>query len=174
MFLHTTHNKEDYNIPRCRLHLLRIVFIPDAVKQWSLLKVEVREAISINSFLKKNLETKVKSSPSFFSFGKRYTNIIHTTLRLYCILNYDCCNRHNLYNPQCSCGKQEDTYHFFFVCKNYSNARNTLFDCLFRLELLNIDINLLLCGDVNLPIQINNRILAAVHNLLKNILVVIL
>ena len=64
---------------------------------------------------------------------------------------------------QCSCGKQEDTYHFFLVCKNYSIARNTLFDCLFMLELVNIDLNLLLYGDVNLPLHINNKIFAAVH-----------
>ena len=44
-----------------------------------------------------------------------------------------------LNSPQCSCGKQEDAYHFFFVCKNYSIARNTLFDCLFMLKLVNID-----------------------------------
>ena len=68
-----------------------------------------------------------------------------------------------LNSPQCSCGKQEDAYHFFFVCKNYSTARNTLFDCLFMLELVNIDLNLLLFGDLNLPLQINNRIFAAVH-----------
>ena len=46
-------NKEDYIIPRCRLQLFRKAFIPDAVKQWNLLKEEVREAISINSFRKK-------------------------------------------------------------------------------------------------------------------------
>lgn len=165
MFLHTTlviFNKEDYIVPRCRLQLFRNSFIPDAVKQWNLLKEEVREAISINSF-RKNLETKVKSPPSFFSFGKRYTNIIHTKLRHNCILNYDLCKRNILNSPQCSCGKQEDTYHFFFVCKNYSIARNTLFDCLFMLELVNIDLNLLLYGDVNLPLHINNKIFAAVH-----------
>ena len=62
-------------------------------------------------------------------------------------------------------GKQEDAYYFFFVFKNYSIARNTstLYGCLFKLELVNIDINLLLCGDVNLSSQMNNRIFAAVH-----------
>ena len=62
---YNTRNKEDYIIPRCRLQLFGNSFIPDAVKQWNLLKVEVREAISINSF-RKNLELKVESSPSFF------------------------------------------------------------------------------------------------------------
>ena len=60
-------NKEDFIIPRCRLQLFSNSFIPDAVKQWNLLKVEVREAISINSF-RENFETKVKSPPSLFFF----------------------------------------------------------------------------------------------------------
>ena len=55
------------------------------------------------------------------------TNIIHTKLRHYCILKYDLCKRNTLNCPQCSYGKQEDAYQFFFVCKNYSIARNTLF-----------------------------------------------
>ena len=64
--------------------------------------------------------------PSF----RKLANIIHTKLRQNCILNYDLCKRNilNTGSPQCSFGKQEDAYHFFFVCKNYSIARNTLFD----------------------------------------------
>lgn len=54
-------------------------------------------------------------------------------------------------------------YHFFFSCKNYTNARSNLFDHLFMLELDNIDINLLLCGDAKLPLHINISIFAAVH-----------
>ena len=53
---YNTRNEEDDIIPWCRLELFRTSFIPDAVKQWKLLKVEKREAISINSF-RKNLET---------------------------------------------------------------------------------------------------------------------
>ena len=100
------------------------------------------------------METKVISPLSFFSFGKRYPNIIHTKLRHNCILNSDLYKRNILNSPQFSCGKQEDTYHFFFVRKNYSIARNTLFGCLFMLELVNIDLNVLLYGDVNLPLHI--------------------
>ena len=119
----------------------------------SLLKVEFWEAISIKTW-----KPKMKVHLHFFSFGKRYTNIIQTKLRHNHILNYDLCKRNILNSLECSCGKQENAYHFFFVCTNYSIPRNTLFDCLFKLELVNIDINLLLCGDV-----INNRIIAAVN-----------
>ena len=62
---YNTRNKEDYIIPGCRLQLFRNSFILDAVKQWNLLQVEVREAISINPF-RKNLEKKLKVHPHFF------------------------------------------------------------------------------------------------------------
>lgn len=35
--------------------------------------------------------------------------------------------------PNCSCGKQEDAYHFFFICENYSIVRYAMFDKLFAL-----------------------------------------
>ena len=35
--------------------------------------------------------------------------------------------------PNCLCGKQEDAYNFFFICKNYSTARYVMFDKLFAL-----------------------------------------
>ena len=123
-----------------QITLFRHVFIPDAVEQWNLLKVEVRKAILINSFWK-NLETNVKSLPSFFSFGKRYTYIIHTKLGHNYIINYGFCKRNNFMSLQCSCGKQEYAYHFFFVFKNNSNARIAYLDSFIMLELVNIDIN---------------------------------
>ena len=66
------------------------------------------------------------------------------------MLNYDLCERNILNSPQCSCGKQEDAYHFFFVCK-------------ISILCSSLNWSILLCGDVNLPLQINNRIFAAVH-----------
>ena len=63
------------------------------------------------------------------------------------------------------CGKQ-DVYHFFFVFKNYSFARNTLFDSLLMLKLVNFDKNILLCDDINLSLQIDNIVFDAVHKLI--------
>lgn len=68
-------------------------------------------------------------------------------------------------NPLCLCGKTEDVYHFFFSCKNYSRARNNMFDQLFMLDLVNIDTNLhvLLYGNNNLPLHNNKSIFASVQ-----------
>jgi hypothetical protein len=98
----------------------------------------------------------------YFSFGKKYTNIIHTKLRHNCILLCDLHKRNITNSPYCSCGHIEDTYHFFFACKKYSRARNNMFNRLFSLDLVNID-TLLLSGDNALPIQTNINIFTAVH-----------
>lgn len=59
--------------------------------------------------------------------------------------------------------KQKDVYQFFFSCYNYSRARNNMFDQLFMLDLVNIDTNLLLYGNNNLPLHINKSIFASVQ-----------
>ena len=120
------------------------------------------EAISINSF-RKNISVEIENPPSYYAFGKRFINIIHTKLRHKCIRHYDLYKRNISDTPFCSCGHNEDVYHFFFVCKNYYNARNNMFNQLFMLDLVNIDTNLLFCGDVHLPLQTNINIFSIVH-----------
>ncbi|XP_055995247.1 uncharacterized protein LOC125672352 isoform X1 [Ostrea edulis] len=165
--LYNTRNNDKFYIPKCRLELFKKSFVPDSVKQWNLLNVETREAISINSF-RKNIITDITIPPSYYSFGKRYINIIHTKLRYNCILNYDLYKLNITNSPFCTCGHtNEDIYHFFFACKNYSRARNDLFNRLFMLDLVNIDTKLLLCGDVNLPLQTNITIFSVVHKFIE-------
>ena len=163
---YNTRNKNKYFIPRCRLELFKKSFVPDSIRLWNLLKEEAREAISIKSFLK-NISVEIANPPSYYAFGKRFINIIHTKLRHKCILHYDLYKRNITNTPFCSCGQNEDVYHFFFACKKYSKARNNMFNQLFMLDLANIDTNLLLCGDVNLPLQININIFSAVHQFIE-------
>jgi hypothetical protein len=146
-------------IPRSRLALFEKSCVPDSIKLWNSLALDIREAISINAF-RKNILLQITIPPSYFSFGKRYTNIIHTKLRHNCILLCDLhkCNITN--SPYCACGHNVDAYLFFFACKNYSRARNNLFNKLFSLDLVNINTNLLLSV---LPIQTNINIFTAVH-----------
>lgn len=54
------------------------------------------------------------------------------------------------------CGKKEDVYHFLFVCKLFSNARNTLFNEPFQIQNLGIiDSHTLLWGNDNLDYKTN-------------------
>ena len=56
-----------------------------------------------------------KSRPEFYSFGDRYTNIIHTKLRHNCALNSDLFRCNIIDSPLCSCGKAEYTYHYIYI-----------------------------------------------------------
>ena len=78
------------------------------------------------------------------------------------MLNYDFCKRSIIDCPLGLYGKHEGLDHFFLACKKYSIGRLVV-----HYELVNIDINLLICGGINLPLKINNRIFADVHNLLR-------
>ena len=82
--------------------------------------------------------------------------------------HYDLYKRYITNTPFCSCRQNEDVYHFFFACKNYSKARNNLFNQLFMLDLVNIDTNLLICGVVHLPLQTNINFINLQRNLLDS------
>ena len=60
-----------------------------------------------NQFIRKNISVEIANPLSYFVFGKRFINIIHTKLRFKCILHYD------LYRHM---GKK-DVHHLFFACK---------------------------------------------------------
>lgn len=64
----------------------------------------------VRLYLKKNVS---KKTP-YFACGKRYTYIIYSRLRHYCLLSFDLLNA-ILYVAVCSCGKEKDAYHF---CRN--------------------------------------------------------
>ena len=75
-------------------------------------------------------------------------NIIHTKLRHNCILDYDLFRKNKIESTKFAYGLPEDSYLFFFVCTNYTLARNDLFRCLLHsTQLPIIDCHLLLWGD---------------------------
>ena len=77
---YNTRNKNNYYILTYKLELcIKISFVSDSIRLWNLLKAEARETISINSF-RKNISVEIANSRSYFTFGKRFINIIHTNL----------------------------------------------------------------------------------------------
>ena len=66
----------------------------------------------MNSF-RKNISVEIANPSSYFAFGKRFINIIHTKLRYKCINIYELYKRNSTNNPFHSCGQNEDIYHFF-------------------------------------------------------------
>ena len=101
-------------IPIRRLKLFKKSFVSDSIRLWNLFKAETREAISTNSF-RKNISVEIVNPPSYHVFGKRFINIIQTKLRHKCIVHYDHYKRNISDTPFCSCGHNEDVYHFLYV-----------------------------------------------------------
>ena len=96
------------------------------------------------------ISTAHKSSPEFYLFGDRYTNIIHTKLRQYCALTSGLFRCNIIESPLCSCDEAEDTYRYFFyfTCTQYSALRNDIINDMFRIENLRfVNTHVLLWGD---------------------------
>lgn len=83
----------------------------------------------------------------------RFYNIIHTKLRHNCILNCDFFRYNIIESPSCTCGKVEDTYHYFFSCTKYARARDELFNNVFKIRNLNI-VNTMCCSGAMLQLVI--------------------
>ena len=164
---YSTRNSSNYSLPKCRLELFNKSFIPDTVRKWNAIKINIREATSVKSF-KKCLLSNIVKPPKYFSFGRRFWNIIHTRLRHNCILNSDlfCCNL--IDSPNCSCGQIEDSYHLFFVCRKYATARYSLMNKLLSFNnLYIIDVHLMLWGVDSFSDQQNVEIFKVIHTFLK-------
>lgn len=103
------------------MELYKSSFVPTVVDEWNALSTDVRESDSVRIF-KEKIHVSVKNEnvltcrtrPNFFIYGDRFLNIIHTRLRHNCALNNDLFRCNIINSPLCSCGKLEDTYHYFF------------------------------------------------------------
>ena len=164
---YVTRQSQNYSIPKCRLNIYKSSFVPLAIDEWNSVPMEIRQSSSINSF-KQRLHVPKKPRPSYFSYGERYWNIIHTRLRHKCALNNDLFRCNIIDSPLCSCGKTEDAYHFFFSCTKYSASRNDLFNAVFKIDNLHIvDTHVLLWGDNSISIDDNVKLFSNVQLFIK-------
>ena len=112
-----TRNSENYTLPKCRLDVFKKSFVPDTIHLWNSVSLDIRRETSVNKFktlLSGLYQTCISKPPSYYSFGKRKLNIIHTKLRHCCILNHDLFKLNIVVSDKCSCGAVEDAYNFFF------------------------------------------------------------
>ena len=115
-----TRNSENYTLPKCRLDVFKKSFVPDTIHLWNSVSLDIRRETSVNKFktlLSGLYQTCISKPPSYYSFGKRKLNIIHTKLRHCCILNHDLYKLNIVVSDKCSCGAVEDAYHFFSIVK---------------------------------------------------------
>lgn len=170
---YTMRNSQNYSLPKCRLQVYKSSLIPTVIGEWNSLPLHIREVNSLSTFINlitsdKDILNINKSPPSYFSFGDRFYNIIHTKLRHNCILNCDLFRYNIIDSPSCTCGKVEDTYHYFFSCTKYARARDELFNNVFKIRNLNIvNTHVLLWGDVSVSDSVNETLFSMVHLFIK-------
>ncbi|PJE78200.1 hypothetical protein CI610_02867 [invertebrate metagenome] len=159
----------NYRIPHYRLSLTTSSFIPSSLHMWNDLDESTRSSPSLATFKKSISRSDEDKYPTFYNFGDRKTNIIHTKLRHRCsALNYDLFRVNLINSPDCSCGNRcESAYHYFFECENYVNCRGILFDNLRNLN-INITLNALLYGNNLYADNVNLNIFRHVHYFIKS------
>ena len=165
--MYVTRQSQNYNIPKSRLNIYKSSFVPKAIDEWNAIPLEIRQSSTLASF-KNSLNTLKPTRPLYFSHGERYWNIIHTRLRHNCVLNIDLFRCNIIDSPLCSCGKPEDTYHYFFNCNKYAIQRNELFNSIFRMKnLCIVNTHVLLWGDNSLNDLENKHLFQFVQLFIK-------
>jgi hypothetical protein len=148
--------------PFARLETLKRSFILYAIRLWNMLPIDTRNINQIKEF--KRSISKSENKNILYYYGKRWSNIHHSRLRIGCSgLNYDLyTNVHVINSPKCSCGADNETsYHFFMSCPNFTHQRDTLRTSI--IHLCEFEYNTLLFGNNNLSNDENYVILDAVH-----------
>ena len=161
---------EDIIIPFCRLALTSESFIPSTIRQWNSLDISIRKAESLSKF-KNAIKTKPgEYPPKYYAYGPRTLNVLLTQLRCSAsFLNYDLFKVNILSEPSCRCGNnREDTYHFFFECRLYTDLRISLLNKLNWLpDDCNLDLNLLTCGSNLISNEQNEYVFRCVYEYIK-------
>lgn len=168
--IYSTRNSQNYDIPKCRLQTYKSTFIPTVVNEWNSIPLETRNLQSMSKFKSKISNKKSRSAPpSYFDYGNRRLNVLQTRLRHNCVLNNDLFRCNLISSPLCTCGKVEDTYHYFFVCPKYVNARNEFLNKFLQFDKIHIlDTHVLLWGVESLSAAENERLFSFVQTFIKH------
>ena len=105
-------------------------FFPSTIQLWNDLPDDIRQSATLSQFKStlKNTLLSVDPVPVYYSHGSRYSNIIHTRLRLGLSGLNSHLHRFNILpSPACKClNPDESTFHFFLECPYYSVPRKSL------------------------------------------------
>ena len=86
--------------------------LPSVIRDWNALPEEIRNSDSLSS-LKLKLVGQRSKPPSYYIYGDRKAQILHTRLRLECsILSSHLCKKNIIDSSLCSCDAIETTTHF--------------------------------------------------------------
>ena len=124
-------NADSQSQPQNRLTSFQRSFVPATTKLWNQLPLHIRKAKSLSEFkraLKDNAG--VQAAPSYYSYGTKLGNTLHTKLRLgMSPLNSHRFQIQKIDDPSCPCGFSFETVtHFIFHCPLHETARRYLLD----------------------------------------------
>ena len=113
----------------CSTLKLQKSFFPSSIFLWNSLPQDILRLTNVNAFRKALYHHKLLlRPPSYYSFGPRWLNIMHTRIRLNNSFLNSCLYARNMVDsPNCVCGDYENIVHFLFYCPRYMNIRWSLF-----------------------------------------------
>lgn len=126
-------NQENYVHPQTRIETFSRSFIPSTTILWNSLDLRLRNIPTLDNFKRvlKNQNPTIQP-PSYYSYGNRKLNILHTRLRhMSSTLKADLFRVGIVADQRCSCGwPVEDSIHFFLECPLYTVQRGQYIDIL--------------------------------------------
>ena len=157
-------NANNISVPSARLRHSYNSFIPSSIRLWNNIPDIERNRPTLQSF-KSYIKVVQPVAPSYYAFGIRKFNIIHTKLRyMTSQLNYDLYRFHLKDSPACHCGNEcENVHHFLLDCGLYKDQREKLILQLQSVTKCPITINLMLFGNSDLSIKDNELIFSYVQ-----------
>ena len=159
--IHNLRNSENLQEYPFKTDLFSKLFMPSSIREWNKLEIHTRNLPSFSSF-KKQLSHHDVSVPTYYYFGKRKNQILHSKLRLKC----SNLNGHLRDSPVCTCGHSfEDPDHFLLHCPLYANIRNLT---IHHLESQYINVLTLLFGSNQVSLETNIKIFTQVHKYLES------
>lgn len=161
--IHDYNTRHSSVIPpiRTRTALYSNYFLPQTVRSWNSLPDTCKNSSSLNSFKQQFLNAD-SAKPSYYCVGNRLGQIYHARLRMDCSsLNSHLYRKNIVDSPNCICGDQETTTHFFFNCPRHNALRHRF---IFSLTPpVRLTTNILLFGSDELTIAQNTDIFLSVQ-----------
>ena len=116
-------NANDIQTLHARTNLYYNSFFPSTIRAWNSLPEDTKQSPSISSF-KFRLNRDINKPPKYYNTGTRMGQILHTRIRLECSsLNAHLYRKNIVPEPTCQCGGFESSYHYFFICSIFVDAR---------------------------------------------------
>ena len=135
-------------------------FLPSTVREWNKPPIEQRNAESLNTF-KRKLTEDTPTIPNYYFYGNRIDQSCTRFLTECSSLNYHLYCRNLVPSPDCVCGEVENNNHHLLRCPRYAAIRNKIVNLFLRHS--NVTVDILLYGNINLPVNNNEEIFTAVQ-----------